>query len=206
MGIILHIILFLIWFIFIKKVKKHNKISNNCIGYNCISIGCNSDSCKSGYCIGEKCQAGNCVGTNCSAGDCFGSRCIPGKCIDPKCVKGTCPQNNKQCRDGRRLEIKRPSYYKYTKKLPYGTILNPPLCDNSISVGELRRGLGRNLGIKSINITTKGTIPYKNIFTDLTIKDMEIINFTIPNYKKDYNCNLCINENCENHKPNDKIL
>ncbi len=194
-----NILFFSIWCIFIKKVKAHRNKKGDCFGNKCISIGCNGDGCKAGYCIGESCQAGNCVGKECIAGDCFGFNCNPGVCQDPDCPNGTCPQTNKICTDGKAYNIKRPFYYKYTKHLPEGTMLNPPLCSPSLTIKELRKGRGRDIDIKSLNIYQKHTIPYIDIFKNgnSNIKDQDIVNYTIPNYRKNYNCQICVGKKCE---------
>jgi len=193
----LSIIFFFLWFIFIKEVKPQTIKKGDCFGYNCKSIGCNGNNCIAHNCTGENCIAGNCVGNQCKAGNCYGYNCTPGKCIDPKCPMGICPQQNKDCTDGKKYNIKRPFYFKYTKRLPYGTFFNPPLCSPSITVGDLREGRAKNLGIKSVNINNIGTVQFNDIFSKKDIKDDTLINWVYPLHTKDENCKICVGSRCE---------
>jgi hypothetical protein len=195
--IIAAILFFFIWFFFIYKIKSDTLTKGNCFGNNCIVIGCSNDNCVAGYCVGESCNSGNCFGENCIAGDCYGYDCKPGVCLDPNCPIGICPQSNKNCLDGRQFPINRQKYFEYTKNMPYGTVLNPPLCSQKITVGDLRRGRGKNIGIQSVNVNNIGKLSYNDLFLASNIKDKATINTTYPYYKKDSNCRICIGKKCE---------
>lgn len=201
-SIIIILIFVCLWYFIIRKIKPHGFIKDSCIGRGCVSIGCNGDDCKAGYCIGEKCKAGNCVGKNCIAGDCYGYDCMPGKCVDKDCTDGLCPSGGKRCIDGKAYKIKRPPYYRLTKYLPNDTILNPPLCYHTHTVGDIKSGRGHNLNIQSLSINNKGNISFDGVFNSnlkkiTGIKDSDKINYTIPYYSKNSNCQICIGKECE---------
>lgn len=133
-------ILFVFWNLFlpiypdtiIKGCSGNNCKSNSCVGRGCSVLPCIGDFCTAGNCTGEKCKAGDCYGYNCKAGDCYGSGCIPGKCLDTTCKTNDCPQSAKTCKQGSFYKIVRPFYWNLTKYLPADSLLNPPLCYNSI--------------------------------------------------------------------------
>jgi hypothetical protein len=185
----------------VKGCKGKECISRACIGRGCKTGSCEGFKCTAGYCEGEFCEAGDCYGEGCVAGDCYGYGCKPGKCQDPKCNPLNCPQINKNCKDGKIKKIKRPLYWEITKNLPNDTILNPPLCYNKLTLGDLKGGKLDNLGINTISLDNGNNIRYDSInkeqIEEITGSSINsIVTATKPAIFKNNNCEYCTKKGC----------
>ena len=185
----------------IDSCNKTGCISEPCYGRYCETKDCYGDKCKAGNCYGEKCKAGDCYGKQCIAGDCYGHGCVPGKCHDPNCKKSlTCDPIFRNCTDGKQVKLKRPFYWDFTRHLPEGTFLNPPLCDHIMRVKDIIDGRMEGLNLRSVHILNKNTVPYKSIlnpnFDEINgVDENDIITATVPPVFKNGMCNYCINMN-----------
>ena len=163
--------------------------ASRCIGYNCECKSCYGTECEAGYCVGEGCLAGDCYGIGCLAGDCYGYGCKPGICHDPYCIEGVCPQTNKKCRDGKAKVIPQNFYLKNSSYFPKNTIMNPQLCNPTITLHDILIGRVKGLDLKKISYNQP---PGCNL-SELDNKKITIT--TDPPIFKNLNCELCIKDN-----------
>jgi len=199
-----------LWYIFVRQIEPHkilygcnrkNCNSKDCIGHDCITTDCVATNCKAGDCMGEYCKAGNCVGHNCKAGDCYGYGCKPGICIDPECPKNECLQRDKQCIDGKAYILKESRWMGFKKYLSKNTMLNPPICRDSLNMDDIKLDRLRDLDIKTIYFENRGGYPYNEIMNKNISKRLNSVNITIPNIYRNRNCDICINGKCKLSRP-----
>lgn len=212
------VISFIFYYIFVRKtelpylqqqVRGHNSVASIAKGYRSgiTSSGkgyhCVGNNCKGGDCHGEECEGGWCYGTGCHAGDCYGLNCVPGKCRDPYCNQkkqdmGDCEP---LCYNGKAYHNYKSNDYKYKKKFPKNTYLNPiSECSNKY-ISNLIKNKKKtwNFNKKSATFfkTGKKTIdeinnpPVRQAGEHLTIIDERNVYTSDPYLYQNNNCEWC---------------